>query len=155
MTDQSYRTKQRTVIINFLAQHPHTGFDIDSLFTALAENGEKVGRTTVYRTLKKLAAQNDVISYFDKEQKRTLFQYQAAHAHGTDHVHLKCIGCGKIAHLDCAYMESFEEHLLLQHQFRLAPECQMFSGLCADCAAAESQSSLPDDAAETETDHGG
>ena len=73
MKDLTYRTKQRAVILDFLAAHPERTFDVESLHKALLANGEKVSRTTVYRMLKRLAEKKRIVSFFDEAQKLTRF----------------------------------------------------------------------------------
>ena len=76
MKDLTYRTKQRAVILDFLAAHPERTFDVESLHKALLANGEKVSRTTVYRMLKRLAEEKRIVSFFDEAQKLTRFRFE-------------------------------------------------------------------------------
>ena len=51
----------------------------------------------------------------------------------TEHLHLKCIRCGKVVHLDCDFMDEFKEHLYKDHGFRLHCSGDMLHGIFQDC----------------------
>lgn len=135
MKEKLYQTKQREIVLRFLAAHPHDAYDADGLYTALSQTGEKISRTTVYRVLKLLTETHRAVSFMDSDQKRTLFQYHAAHDATNSQIQLVCTGCGKTERLDCGYLSSFEAHLRAEHHFNINPTERVFSGLCGDCDA--------------------
>lgn len=134
MKDLTYRTKQRAVILDFLAAHPERTFDVESLHKALLANGEKVSRTTVYRMLKRLAEEKRIVSFFDEAQKLTRFRFDPDRAGSAGQIELKCSACGKVERLDCSALSSFEAHLRSEHHFRLSCAERVFSGVCENCA---------------------
>ena len=71
----------------------------------------KVNTTTVYRYLDKLCAEHVVIKYPDLNSDKAVFQFAGEEKKCTDHLHLKCIRCGKVVHLDCDFMDELKEHL--------------------------------------------
>lgn len=137
MKERVYQTKQRELVLKYLAAHPQETYDVDRLYSALSQSGEKVSRTTVYRVLKLLTEAHCAVSFMDEGQKRTLFQYHEAHDAADHQIHLVCSSCGKTEHLDCNYLSSFEAHLRAEHHFNLNPTERVFSGLCEDCDAVE------------------
>ena len=134
MKDLTYRTRQRAVILNFLAANPEKTFDVESLHEALLANGEKVSRTTVYRMLKRLAEEKRIVSFFDDAQKLTRFRFDPDRARSAGQIELKCSACGKVERLDCSALSSFEAHLRSEHHFRLSCAERVFSGVCENCA---------------------
>lgn len=134
MKDLTYRTKQRAVILDFLAAHPERTFDVESLHKALLANGEKVSRTTVYRMLKRLAEEKRIVIFFDEAQKLTRFRFEPDRAGSAGLIELKCTACGKIEQLDCSALSSFEAHLRSEHHFRLSCSGRVFSGVCENCS---------------------
>lgn len=133
MTELNYQTKQRTVILNFLTANAGETYDVDSLYDTLVKRGEKVSRTTVYRMLKKLEEEKSIVSFFDASRKRTLFRFNPNPDAGENQIHLQCTACGKVEHLDCSYLSSFEAHLQTEHHFKLSASKRVFSGICEDC----------------------
>ena len=135
MKERVYQTKQREIVLKYLAAHPHETYDVDGLYSALSQSGEKVSRTTVYRVLKRLTETHRVVSFMDRDRKRTIFQYHEAHDAADHQIHLVCTSCGKTEHLDCGCLSSFEAHLRAEHHFNLNLTERVFSGLCGDCGA--------------------
>ena len=93
----------------------------------------KVNTTTVYRYLDKLCAEHVVIKYPDLNSDKAVFQFAGEEKKCTDHLHLKCIRCGKVVHLDCDFMDELKEHLFRDHDFRLQCSGDMLHGICKDC----------------------
>ena len=50
-----YNTRQKRDILSFLQQHDLEPYSVDDLVFEMQEQGEKIGRTTVYRHLESLA----------------------------------------------------------------------------------------------------
>ena len=50
-----YNTKQKRGILAFLKDHEFENFSVEDLVLHLEQDGEKIGRTTVYRYLEALA----------------------------------------------------------------------------------------------------
>ena len=103
----------------------------------LFQIGIKANTTTVYRYLDKLCSEHVIIKYPDLNSDKAVYQFSGENQQCTDHLHLKCIRCGKVIHLDCHFMEEFKEHLFLDHGFRLQCSGDMLHGLCKDCAEQE------------------
>ena len=93
----------------------------------------KVNTTTVYRYLDKLCAEHVVIKYPDLNSDKAVFQFAGEEKKCTNHLHLKCIRCGKVVHLDCDFMDELKEHLFQEHGFRLQCSGDMLHGICKDC----------------------
>ena len=93
----------------------------------------KVNTTTVYRYLDKLCAEHVVIKYPDLNSDKAVFQFVGEEKKCTDHLHLKCIRCGKVVHLDCDFMDELKEHLFQEHGFRLQCSGDILHGICKDC----------------------
>ena len=117
-----YLKKQRAVTVSVA--------DIEKY---LKTEGIKVNTTTVYRYLDKLCAEHIVIKYPDLNSDKAVFQFAGEEKKCTEHLHLKCIRCGKVVHLDCDFMAEFKEHLYKDHGFRLHCSGDMLHGICQDC----------------------
>ena len=50
-----------------------------------------------------------------------------------DHLHLQCVKCGRIYHLDCAFMKEISEHIEKDHGFELQCRNSVLYGICKDC----------------------
>ena len=100
-----YTTKTRQVILEYMKEQSEVTVSVADIEKYLKEMGIKVNTTTVYRYLDKLCAEHVVIKYPDLNSDKAVFQFAGEEKKCTDHLHLKCIRCGKVVHLDCDFMD--------------------------------------------------
>ena len=134
-----YTTKTRQVILEYMKEQSEVTVSVADIEKYLKEMGIKVNTTTVYRYLDKLCAEHVVIKYPDLNSDKAVFQFAGEEKKCTDHLHLKCIRCGKVVHLDCDFMDELKEHLFQEHGFRLQCSGDMLHGICKDCENGSNQ----------------
>ena len=105
----------------------------------LEAEGASPNPTTVYRYLDKLAGEQRVMKYVADKGEKAVFQYVDEGRHCREHLHLKCVRCGRIYHLDCHFMDEVRAHLMAEHGFTLQCEGSVLYGLCRSCAANEAE----------------
>ena len=133
MDENAYKTKQRQYIYDFLKANCETAFTIDEITERIGKQNVSVGRTTVYRNVEKLVQSGQVRKFIDQKGKSSTFQFVEQHTHCNEHIHLKCVGCGKFIHLDCELMESVNNHILEEHGFCIDNSKSLLFGFCEDC----------------------
>jgi len=94
----------------------------------------------VYRYLDKLAGEQRIMKCVADKGEKAVFQYVDEGRHCREHLHLKCVQCGRIYHLDCHFMDEVRAHLMAEHGFTLQCEGSVLYGLCRHCAQKEEQS---------------
>ena len=77
------------------------------------------------------------MKYVADKGGQAVYQYVELGHHCEEHLHLKCVNCGKIIHLECAFMDEICEHILLDHGFELQCKNSILYGTCKECAAAK------------------
>ena len=125
-----YQTKQKEEIAEYFRKHPGVCMTAETVFSDL---GAKVGMTTVYRALARLSEEGFLRRYATQSAgDAAMYQLNPCQE---NHLHIRCVDCGKLAHLHCDEVQIFAEHLLDHHGFTL-DECQtILYGRCRDCAA--------------------
>ena len=121
-------TRQRAAVASLLG-------DLDDFRTAqevydlLRERGDKVGLTTVYRSLQLLAdvAEVDVLRTPDGE---TAYR-RCSSGH---HHHLVCRICGRTVEVDGPAVERWAEKVAAEHGFHEVAHTLEIIGTCASCA---------------------
>ena len=88
----------------------------------------------MYRYLDKLAGEQRIMKYVADKGEKAVFQYVDEGRHCREHLHLKCVQCGRIYHLDCHFMDEVRAHLMAEHGFTLQCEGSVLYGLCRHCA---------------------
>jgi len=133
---ESYSTKARHEIMTFLKRNWSSTVSASDVLRFLTENGTPVNSTTVYRYLDKLCSDRIIIKYVANKGEKAVYQL-SEDQHCADHLHLTCVKCGRIIHLDCGFMDEFKDHLQGHHNFQLQCKGSMLYGVCNSCASAD------------------
>ena len=134
-TGKTYKTRQRAEIEGVLRDGDC--MTVRDICARLASSGANVGETTVYRTLEKMAAEGDVRRY---DPGKGAAVYRLADDRRCDgHVHLRCLRCGALEHLDCGFIRRMEAHIEKEHGFSLDSGRTVLYGLCGRCGKERAQ----------------
>lgn len=121
-------TKQRRAIVDmFLGREGHVC--ADEFYYALRKKHPKIGRATVYRTIK-LLKDAGLASEVDFTGKRKRFEHAFEHAH---HDHFICDNCGKVFEFVDPEIEKRQEKICKRYGFRGERHYLQIFGLCRRC----------------------
>ena len=109
-----YTTKNRSEILNYLKKNCSSTISAADI-------------------KKHLCAENIIIKYSDVNSDKAVYQYAGEQGHCREHLHLKCIKCGKVMHLDCGFMDELRKHVMAEHHFQLQCSGDLLHGLCEEC----------------------
>ncbi len=132
---KSYSTVSHTKIMKFLSDNADKTVTVGDVESYLKEQGLEVNLSTIYRFLNKLSDRGELIKYAAGKGAMSAFQYIGGEqSHNCrEHLHLHCVGCGRIIHLECAFMQEISEHVMAHHGFALRCESSVLYGLCSEC----------------------
>ena len=125
-------------MLDYLMDNCERTVTISDISNYLKEMQCEVNITTIYRYMDKLINEQKVIKYVAEKGKQATFQYVDTGRHCTDHLHLKCIQCGSIVHLECEFMTSIAEHIKQEHAFEIQCKNSIIYGYCKACRNANS-----------------
>ena len=135
MSKKQYKTAAKEALVTYLTQNGAHPQSAEAIRAGLAERGHAVGQSTVYRLLGALCADGTVKKYHaDKEGEGFVYQYVGSHLQCHRHLHLQCVRCGAVHHLECNYNAQLAEHLRSEHGFVVDCGRSVLLGLCAACA---------------------
>jgi len=141
--EKSYRTKQRTAILDFLKNNVEEHITADKIIEHFKANGNPIGKSTVYRYLDNLVEENIVRKYAASERgDSACYQYINGSKDCCHHFHMKCSKCGALIHLDCHEIEELTEHIYKEHKFKLDICKTILYGTCERCAIDEKMKGL-------------
>lgn len=132
---KQYRTKYKEFIIEYMKKNEDHRLCAKDIYQALIEQGLNVNLVTVYRNLDKLSKQGLIQKHTLSEEDSVYYQY-AREEKCNHHLHLLCKRCGKIAHLECDFMDIIRTHLLEDHGFEIDCKDSTIVGLCKECREA-------------------
>jgi Fur family ferric uptake transcriptional regulator len=133
MTDEAgvvvRNTKQRSAVSAVLAEAEgfHSAQDLHAL---LRERGERVGLTTVYRTLQGLADAGEIDVMRPPGGEHLYRRCSQGHHH-----HLVCRSCGRAVEVEGPAVEAWAERVAAKHGFVDVSHTMEIFGTCPDCAA--------------------
>ncbi|HNV86733.1 MAG TPA: transcriptional repressor [Candidatus Omnitrophota bacterium] len=104
-------------------------FNADSLYERFKNQGSRIGRDTVYRTLP-LLLESGVIQKSAGLSKREFFERTSAKGH---HDHLVCVRCGKIIEFKCPEIETFQAKVFSEYLFQPICHDHRLFGICRSC----------------------
>ena len=128
-----YRTNSRNKIMEYLKERESRTVSVSDIVSHLAEQNTPVNKTTVYRFLDSLEARGEVIKYADEQGRHSAYQLCDRSHHCGEHLHLKCLGCGQVFHLDCEFMDEIAEHIEKEHGFQISCPGSVIYGYCSRC----------------------
>ena len=129
----AYNTRQSEAVLACLKKHGGGHVSAAEIASELAERGERVGLTTVYRRLERLVEEGSV-KKFAVDGGSACYQYVGG-GECCEHFHLKCEDCGKLIHLQCRTFDRLREHILQEHGFLSDPGRTTLYGFCSECRA--------------------
>jgi Fur family ferric uptake transcriptional regulator len=133
MAGSGYATASRKKILEYLKQNSDRTVAVADIDSYLRESGNDVNVTTIYRYLDKLVGEGTVIKYVAEKGSQAVYQYVEQGHHCDEHLHLKCVKCGCIVHLDCAFMGEISSHIERDHGFLLQCRNSILYGICKNC----------------------
>lgn len=137
MAGNGYATVSRKKILDFLKQSSNRTVTAAEIGAYLKEQDSEVNITTIYRYLDKLEREGTVMKYVAEKGSQAGYQYVELGHRCEEHLHLKCMECGRIIHLECAFMEEIAEHIRKDHGFLLQCKNSILYGTCGECRRRE------------------
>lgn len=131
--ENHYSTSSRKKILEILKKSKDRTVTAAQIGEQLKAMECEVNITTVYRYLDRLEKDGTVIRYASGQGSQASYQYVEQGQGCEDHLHLKCVKCGKILHLDCAFMKEISEHIQKDHGFSLQCKNSILYGICREC----------------------
>lgn len=129
-----YNTEQKKTLVEFLQRNKDRAYTIEELAkelkTAYGENAP--GKSTVYRLIPHLSDEG-LVRRIPKENGRGFLYQTVEDERCRGHLHLRCINCGRLLHLD----DSLSEELLIKVKeicsFTVNEEETLLLGNCLAC----------------------
>ena len=130
-----YNTEQKRMLWSFLCSNCEISYTAEELVDGLRElyGADAPGKSTVYRLLPRLVEEGQV-KRLVKGRGRS-FVYQGVR--GEDcrcHLHMKCMSCGKLFHLDESVSDELLSRIRKNTDFSVNEEETVLFGKCGSCS---------------------
>jgi Fur family transcriptional regulator, ferric uptake regulator len=120
-------TRQRRAVSETLAELDdfHSAQQIHDILT---ERGDRVGLSTVYRTLQALADAEEIDVLRSDDGEALYRRCSSGHHH-----HLVCRSCGRTVEVEGPTVERWADRIAAEHDFADVSHSLEIFGVCADC----------------------
>jgi len=133
MANNGYATANRKKILDYLKENHNRTLTVADIDAYLKACDSEVNITTIYRYLDKLEKEGTVIKYVAEKGSQATYQYVEQGHNCEGHLHLQCVKCGKVIHLECHFMHEILEHVEKEHGFVMQCKNSIVYGKCKDC----------------------
>lgn len=127
----AYRTRQREALTEYMAEHTDEALTAAEIAEGMRREGRGCGRSTVYRLLARLEEEGAVRRVTGKNGREQAYRLAAESCH--HHLHLKCVGCGRLGHMDEALSERILTEVAGGAGFTVDREETVLLGYCSEC----------------------
>ena len=130
-----YQTEQKKMLLAFFASNKSRQFTAEEAASVLLgeESPKSPGKSTVYRLVAQMA-EDGYLRRFPKADGRRGWVYQYHEKNDCQgHLHLKCVECGALLHLECGMSSELLTHIEGMHRFKVDNHKTVLYGLCEDC----------------------
>jgi len=131
-----YTAERQLLLKAVLASQEH--FEPDDVLVTLRQQGIRVGKATIYRTLPLLVDCGIL--------RRSFLGDRAYYEHSlglTPHDHMVCRNCGRVIEFDSTDLLQLRERLASAKGFKALSHRFQIAGICADCSRQAAQSCSP------------
>ncbi|MBP1535334.1 MAG: transcriptional repressor [Ruminococcus sp.] len=129
-----YNTLQREELIEFMSKHRASAYTVKEIADLMKQDSsipKPPGESTVYRLIKDLV-ENGEVKRTVRGNSRT-FVYQLTDGETCHHhLHMKCVTCGKLYHMDDESSRELVERILKEDSFEIDSSA-VLPGKCGGC----------------------
>ncbi len=130
---REYNTKARRLIIEFLEKYSDNTVSATDIINYLKKTDITVNKATVYRCLNKLNKEKRLLKFTDEETQKSVYRLINEESDCNEHLHIKCVNCGRLMHLECELMEEIRNHLHNDHGYELKCDGSIIYVVCNKC----------------------
>ncbi len=121
------RTRQRTAVEEILSER-HEFRTAQQIHDDLRRQGDRIGLTTVYRTLQSMSEAGDLDAIRTNDGETAYRRCSTGHHH-----HLVCRSCGRTVEVSGPTVEKWAESVAERHGFREVSHDLEIFGTCREC----------------------
>ncbi|MBO4276816.1 MAG: transcriptional repressor [Clostridia bacterium] len=126
-----YNTKQRRILMDYLAQNADSLLSAEKIAAALEPQG--ISLSAVYRNIAALESEGKVRRSGKAGSRTVYYQYSAAEE-CREKLHLSCRECGKTCHMEPREAERIARSVKTHEGFVLDRSETVLYGVCRECS---------------------
>lgn len=133
-----YKTRARQMMLDFLVESKDRTVAAAEIEKYMKKQDNPVNISTIYRNLDSMVAAGQLMKYTSQKGDKATYQYIEPEHNCHTHLHIQCVGCGKVVHLECEFMDEIASHIKKEHGITLQCEKSIIYGICESCESKQS-----------------
>ena len=135
MTGKKYHTRQYEELLNYLRNKQGEHVVVKKIYDYFKKSNINMGVATIYRHLDAMVKDGIVRKYVVDSNTSACFEFveKKECCLQNNHIHLKCLKCGLLEHLDCDAFGKLVEHIGREHAFNVDLRRIVLYGICSNC----------------------
>ena len=130
-----YQTAQKKNLTDFMMKHSEKTFSVEELYDEMEKEykgRELPGKSTVYRLIQQMVEEGTVKRMVREHSRK--FAYQIAGGeHCAFHLHMKCMDCGRLLHMDDDESLRLMAEVMKINNFEVDGKQTVLVGKCSAC----------------------
>ena len=118
-----------------MTRHSEKSFSVEELYAEMEKeyNGTELpGKSTVYRLIQQMTEEGSVKRMANEKSRKFAYQI-AGGAHCACHLHMKCVDCGRLLHMDDDESLRLMAEVMRKNRFEVDGKQTVLVGTCGDC----------------------
>ena len=131
----TYNTEQKNELLRFLKKNSQKSFTIDEICSEMHEDSNIAtppGKSTLYRLIPKLVEDNMIKQFNGGKGRKNIYQITGDET-CSSHLHLKCVNCGRIIHMDSDISVELSKIIQMHDEFKVSTGKTTIFGTCKEC----------------------
>lgn len=130
---RDYKTGPRRRLLSFLEQNLDEPLSAEQIAERITAEGGEISLSAIYRNLERLEQDGLVRRSASGDGRKAVYQYTGGEC--ADHLHMQCVGCGHVIHLDHETTEALCSAARSCGDFSIDERKTVLYGRCKDCKA--------------------
>ena len=128
---RDYNTGQRRSLLAVLEKHCDRQLTAEQITELICNDGGEISLSAVYRNIERLE-QEGLVRRSSSGGKKSVFQYIGGQC--ASHLHLQCVSCGLITHLDDEAASVMRRAVSSCGDFDIDERMTVLYGRCGECS---------------------
>ena len=122
-----YNTKPRQILLEYFRENSDVWISVEQIL----DKSISIKRSTLYRLLSEMIESGVILKEYSDEKACNFYKYNKKECH--EHLHLKCIDCGKYVHIEDKETENLITQIGQKNEFMINKGKTVLYGMCEKC----------------------
>lgn len=129
---RDYNTGQRRCLLAVLEKHCDEQLSAEQIAALICSDGGEISLSSIYRNIERLEQEGLLRRSSVGGHKKAVYQYIGGQC--ATHLHMQCVSCGQITHLDDEAANAMRRAVSSCGDFDIDEKMTVLYGRCGECS---------------------